>query len=213
MLLWEHLTLLEAGGGIKCPDRRKSEKSKRKCGPIILNLVYFSSFGLLVHMQTIFFVYVSRFGHGGHFVTEIMIFSDRKKSVFQLCWKNTSSHKKMYETKKFYLIELHMERSNFPPQTKAWNATAKNLIFWKIPNISKFVKIWILPFLEELLPRVEKWPMKAIFPFILEVIHGFLDSCCWISTWTMYIDIRGPHIDLGTLCPPRLRAWTSIGCH
>ena len=40
---------------------------------------------------------------------EIMIFSDRKKSVFQLWWKNTSSHKKIYKTKKLYLIGLHME--------------------------------------------------------------------------------------------------------
>ena len=42
---------------------------------------------------------------------EVVTFSDKEKSVFQLWWKNTSSHKKIYKTKKFYLIELHMEWS------------------------------------------------------------------------------------------------------
>ena len=41
---------------------------------------------------------------------EVVTFREKEKSVFQLWWKNTSSHKKSHK-KEFYLIELHMEWS------------------------------------------------------------------------------------------------------
>ena len=63
----------------------------------------------------------TRFDMAAILFLEVVIFSDKEKSVFQLWWKNTSSHKKIYKTKKFYIIELHMEWSkifNLRPKPK-----------------------------------------------------------------------------------------------
>merc|ERR1712081_59491 len=97
-------------GGIKCWDCRKSDKSNRKSGPIILNLVWYSSFGPLVHMQKSFFLFMStHFDMAAILFLEVVIFSDKEKSVFSSGEKNTSLHKKIIKQKKFYIIELHME--------------------------------------------------------------------------------------------------------
>ena len=85
---------------------------------------------------------LTRFDMAAILFLEVVIFSDKEKSVFQLWWKNTSSHKKIYKTKKFYLIELHMEWS------KILHLTPKpQMLQWKIrffekcqkfQNLSKF---------------------------------------------------------------------------
>ena len=66
----------------------------------------------------------------------------------------------------------------------------------------KIVKIWVFLVLEKLSPRAKKWQMEDIFSFIWELIPMFKVTCCWIGPWTMYMVLRGPYIDLSTLCPP-----------
>ena len=61
------------------------------------------------YQKSIFLFMSTCFDMAAILFLEVVIFSNKEKSVFQLWWKNTSSHKKIYKTKKLYLIGLHME--------------------------------------------------------------------------------------------------------
>ena len=105
-------TLLEVwGGGIQCPDRRKSEE--KAIENVDQSSWMLSTFLLLIKLSICKrnFSKSTPLDMAAILSLEIVTFSYKVKSVFQLCWKNTSSHNKNYKTKNFCLIKLHMEWS------------------------------------------------------------------------------------------------------
>ena len=122
----------------------------------------------------------------------------RKKNQFFSSGEKTLDHTKKFKKQKSSIsLSYTWNGLKFLPQTKTQHATAKNQIFWKCQifqnlNFTIFRKI-----------VAQGWKMtnEGIFPIIQELIHRLMDPCFWIGTWTMYIDIRGTYIDLGTLSP------------
>ena len=85
---------------------------------------------------------LARFDMAAILFLEVVTFSAKEKSDFWLWWKNTSSHKKFHKTKKFYLIELHMEWSKIFHLTPKPEMLEPKIWFFekcqKIQNLSKF---------------------------------------------------------------------------
>ena len=142
---------------------------------------------------------------------EVVIFSDKEKLVFQLLWKNNSSHKKNYKTKKFYIIELTSDQS-----LKCYSQKSD---FLKNAENFKICQNLNLTFFRTIIAKGWKITNEGYFSFHIGAntyVHGFmmlnrhLDLVHWHQRsmyWSRQFMPTPPAPCMNLNSPPQVGLW------